>query len=133
MKENRTQKLDKEKIDNRRDQKMKKKLLVGIMAILIIISAISIFQVLSRTNTIEQKMQIYLASKGYNHNDIANIEVKHSFLNILLSYNQWTILVEYSDEPDVLYHYTIKNNQIVPSGISGGSIEMEKEDLKHRD
>ena len=49
-------------------------------------------------------------------------------MNILLSYNEWTIDVVFEDEPTTIYKYTLKDGIIVESGVSGTT---DKEDLKH--
>lgn len=108
---------------------MKKKvfLAIGIMVMLLIFGVITYVSV--GTNKAENQMKLYLQDKGYDDAEIANIDVTHSFLNIVLSYNEWVITVKYVDEPDVNYIYTIKDDQIAVAGISGGIID--KEDLKH--
>ena len=70
----------------------------------------------------------YLEEKGYMHTEIQSIDVNHSFLNIILSYNEWSIAVVYTDEPTSIYYYHIKNGSIVEDGVSGTT---DKEDLKH--
>jgi hypothetical protein len=82
------------------------------------------------TKNTEKLMWAYLEEKGYAAAEIQNIDVKHSFLNIILSYNEWTIQVQYADEPDATYIYTVKNGQIKDSGITGS---VDKEDLKHKE
>lgn len=70
----------------------------------------------------------YLEQENYSETDIQSLEVKHSFMNILLSYNEWTIEVVYEDEPTSVYKYTLRDGSIVESGVSGTT---DKEDLKH--
>lgn len=41
---------------------------------------------------------------------------------------QWIINVVYEDEPTSVYKYTLKDGNIVESGVSGTT---DKEDLKH--
>lgn len=42
--------------------------------------------------------------KGYEESEI-QINVKHSVLNIILSYEEWVISVVFNDEPNVIYYY----------------------------
>lgn len=66
--------------------------------------------------------------KKYTKTDIHSVTVKHSFTNLILSYNEWTIDVIYADEPASVYKYTLKNNEIIKTGVSGTN---NKENLKH--
>ena len=107
---------------------MKKKLMTGICIFLAIIILGSFLYVGIGKNTIENKMRDYLKQNNYSETDIQSIEVKHSFVNILLSYNEWTIDVVYEDEPTSVYSYTLKDGTIVESGVS---VTTDKENLKH--
>ena len=80
------------------------------------------------SNRIENKAWDYLKQNNYSETDIKSLDVKHSFVNILLSYNEWIIDVVFEDEPDSVYKYTFKGGEIVQSGVSGTT---NKEDLKH--
>jgi hypothetical protein len=106
---------------------MKKRLTIIVASILVIALTCFIY-VLGGTKNSEKLMWEYLKAKGYAAEQIENIDVKHSFLNILLSYNEWIIRVQYVDEPEAIYLYTIKDGQIKDAGISGS---VDKEDLKH--
>ncbi len=107
---------------------MKKKVIIGICIFLTVVILGSFLYVGISKNTIENKMWDYLKQENYSETDIQSIEVKHSFANILLSYNEWIINVVYEDEPTSVYKYTLKDGNIVESGVSGTT---DKEDLKH--
>lgn len=107
---------------------MKKKVITGCCILLVLIILGGFLYVGIGRNTLENKMWDYLKQENYTETDIQSIEVKHSFANILLSYNEWTIDVVYEDEPTSIYKYTLKDGNIVESGVSGTT---EKEDLKH--
>ena len=107
---------------------MKKKILIIVISILVIIALTCSIYVFWGAKNAEKLMWEYLVTKGYTTEHIENIDVKHSFLNIILSYNEWTIKVQYADELNALYMYTIKDGQIKEGGISGS---VDKEDLKH--
>lgn len=80
------------------------------------------------TKNAEKLMLEYLNETGYMKSEIKSIDVNHSFLNIFLSYNEWSIGVVYFDEPTSTYYYHIKNDNIVEGGVSGTT---DKESLKH--
>lgn len=101
-------------------------LAVGILAVIVLTCFIYVF--IGTKNT-ERLMWAYLEDKGYTAEKIQRIDVNHSFLNIILSYNEWNIRVQYADEPDAIYIYTVKNRQIKDAGVSGS---VDKEDLKHK-
>ena len=107
---------------------MKKKVITGCCILLVLIILGGFLYVGIGRNTLENKMWDYLKQENYTETDIQSIEVKHSFANILLSYNEWTIDVVYEDEPTSIYKDTLKDGNIVESGVSGTT---EKEDLKH--
>lgn len=81
-------------------------------------------------NNIRNKTWNYLKQKNYSEADIQSIEVKHSFANIILSYNEWSVRVVYEDEPTSVYIYTLRDGDIDESGVSGTT---DKEDLRHID
>ena len=107
---------------------MKKKVITGCCILLVLIILGGFLYVGIGRSNLESKMWDYLKQENYTEADIQNIEVKHSFANILLSYNEWTIEVVYEDEPTSVYKYTLRDGSIVESGVSGTT---DKEDLKH--
>ncbi|MDD4729735.1 MAG: DUF3139 domain-containing protein [Dysgonamonadaceae bacterium] len=106
---------------------MKRKGIILAVIMVVIILSCSIY-VFAGTKKAEKLMWEYLDEKGYMTTEIQSIDVNHSFMNIILSYNEWNIAVVYSDEPTSIYSYHIKNSSIVESGVSGTT---DKEDLKH--
>ena len=107
---------------------MKKKIITGFCILLVLIILGGFLYVGIGRNNLENQMWDYLKQENYTEADIQSIEVKHSFANILLSYNEWIIEVVYEDEPTSVYKYTLRDGSIVESGVSGTT---EKEDLKH--
>lgn len=102
-------------------------IVIGILVVIVLTCSIYVF---AGTKNIEKLMWVYLEDKGFTTEEIQSINVKHSFLNIILSYNEWSIHVQYADEPDATYIYTVKNGQIRQAGVSGS---VDKEDLKHKE
>ena len=80
------------------------------------------------SSNVEKKAWDYLEIKGYQEEKIQSLEVTHSFLNVILSYDEWKIKVVYADEPTSTYSYRIVDGKIVEGGVSG---TIDKEDLKH--
>lgn len=101
-----------------------------IIAIILVVIALSCFvYMLIGAKNAEKLMWGYLEYGRYTAEQIKNIDVNHSFLNIILSYNEWIIKVQYVDEPNAIYSHTIKDGRIVETGVFG---DVDKEDLKHR-
>jgi len=68
---------------------------------------------------INHKMETYLKDKGDKDSEVKSTEVSHSFINVFLSYNEWTVSVMYNDEPNAIYYYNYSKGSISPGGISG--------------
>lgn len=109
---------------------MKRKAFFIAASILAVVILACFIYVFAGTKRAERLMREYLADQGYAAAEIQSVDVKHSFLNIALSYNEWSIRVQYVDEPGALYYYTVKDGQIKAAGVSGN---VDKEDLKHID
>ena len=100
-------------------------LAIALTIILAVFSYVSIGKIF-----INHKMEDYLTNRGFKGNVVKSIEVKHSFLNVALSYNEWVIWVRYNDEPKALYFYTYNKGTISPTGVAG---VPEGEIYKHGD
>ena len=111
-----------------KNKNMKKKGIIICCVILAIVILGACLYVGIGSKNIEGKMWDYLEQENYSKTDIQSIKVKHSFTNILLSYNEWIIEVVFEDEPTSVYKYTLRDGSIVESGVSGTT---EKDDLSH--
>ena len=80
---------------------------------------------------IENKVHNHLKINNIKKTDLKKMHIKYSLLNFFLSYNVWTISVEYKDEPGVNYMYSYKNKKIIFTGIAGGEINKDKSEYKH--
>ena len=69
-----------------------------------------------------------LEYRGYTVQDVSEIKINHSYLNRLLSYNEWRISVEFEKEPDILFWFTYKDNKIVFQGVSSETM-IDKESI----
>ena len=97
-----------------------------VLIILIIITIILSYKAIFR-NIIKNKTYDYLETKGYIKEDIRNIEIKHSFLNKLLSYNEWRIFVEFESNPNIIFAFTYRNKEIIKQGVSGTPMPNKEE------
>jgi len=89
-----------------------------IVILLIICIVIMLTYKIIAGNIVRDKTYDYLETKGYAQEDISNIEIKHSFLNKLLSYNEWRIFVEFKSEPNIIFAFTYRNKEILKQGVT---------------
>lgn len=107
---------------------MKKKQVIIAAVAVVIMGMIGITYVWQGSELVEVQTHSYLLDKGYTNADISTIEIKHSFLNLILSYNEWTSTVVFMDEPTIQYHFTWKDSAIISAGVSGEI--LDKANLK---
>ena len=107
-----------------------KKLFAIIFIILILALSLNVVvqQKFIRTYTYTE-----LEYRGYISQDIHEIEIKHSYLNRLLSYNEWRVSVEFKEVPDVLFWFTYRDNKIVFQGVSSDMIQNKEEYVDYSD
>ena len=107
--------------------KKKKAFIIGVVVLVVIIFALSmnifVMQKLIKTYTYTE-----LEYRGYTTQDISEIKIKHSYLNRILSYNEWIISVEFKKEPDVLFRFTYRNDKIIFEGVSSEPM-LDKEEI----
>ena len=99
----------------------------------IIVLFIAIISVLFLNVFIQQKfIRTYtyteLEYRGYTRKDISEIKVKHSYLNRILSYNEWRISVEFEKKPNILFWFTYRDNKIIFQGVSSEPM-LDKESV----
>ncbi len=111
---------------------MKKKYIILIIIILIIIVGIFFYKIIAGNN-IKNKTYDFLEEKGYTRKDIEDIEIKHSFINKILSYNEWRIFVEFEREEDIIFAFTYRNKKIVKQGIKSDEYQLTKEEINEYD
>lgn len=114
--------------DEESEPMKKNKVFIVCGALLVVAIIISNLYVGIRSNQIENKMWDYLKENNYVETEIKSVDVKHSYMNVLLSYNEWVISVVFEDEPESVYKYTLRDGEIVQSGVSGTT---DVKDLKH--
>lgn len=69
-----------------------------------------------------------LEYRGYTAQDVKEIEIKHSYLNRILGYNEWRILVEFEKIPEILFCFTYRDDKIVFQGVSSEPL-LDKESI----
>ena len=89
-----------------------------------IIAAVSLIMVALCLNVFVQQKFIKtytfteLEYRGYTAQDVSEIKIMHSYLNRILSYNEWRISVEFVEEPNVLFWFTYRDGKIIFQGVS---------------
>lgn len=113
-------------------EKMKKKILIGILSIVLIAVTGSVIYVSNGSGVRERAVIEYLENKGYSQSQIQSVQAKYSFLNIILGYQAWGVEVVFADEQNVIYGYRYDSETGVSQGsVSGGDKNTQKENLKH--
>ena len=107
--------------------KRKKIIILGII-VLIVIVLILYLNVFVQRKFIKTYTYTELEYRGYTAQDISEIKIKHSYLNRLLSYNEWRISVEFEKEPNILFWFTYRDNKIVFQGVSSEPM-LDKESV----
>lgn len=103
----------------------RKRIIISVLAFLLIALFLNVFvqQKFIKTYTYTE-----LEYRGYASEDIKEIQINHSYLNRLLSYNEWRISVEFEQIPDVLFWFTYRDNKIVFQGVSSEPM-LDKEEI----
>ncbi len=96
----------------------RKKLFMAASMVLIVFIVMLCLNVLVKQKFIQTYTYTELEYRGYTAQDVSAIEIKHSYLNRMLGYNEWRISVEFEQEPDILFWFTYRDNQIVFQGVS---------------
>ena len=111
---------------------MKKKLKISLGIILVLALAIVSYKLMAN-NSIKDKTYSHLETIGYTQNDIDNVEIKHSFINKLLGYNEWRIFVEFESEPDIIFAFTYRDKQIIRQGITSKVTQLDIAEIEEYD
>ena len=107
--------------------KKKKVLIISAVVLVIIAFALSL-NVFIMQKFIKVYTYTELENRGYTAQDVSEIIIKHSYLNRILSYNEWIISVEFKKEPDILFRFTYRNDKIIFEGVSSEPI-LDKEEI----
>lgn len=96
----------------------RKKVFIRTIIVLIVITVVLCLNVFVQQKFIKTYTYAELEYRGYTAQDVSEIKIKHSYLNRILSYNEWRISVEFEKEPDVFFWFTYRDNKIIFQGVS---------------
>ena len=102
---------------------MKKKLIISLI---VVILALVSYKIIGSV-IVSKKTSEFLEAKGYVESDIKKIKVNHSFINGILSYGEWSVLVEFINEPNINFGFAYKNKMIIFKGVHNN--QKSKEEL----
>lgn len=106
----------------------RKKIFIGITMVLLAIIVALCLNVLVQRKFIKTYTYTELKNRGYTAQDVRAVEIKHSYLNRILSYNEWRISVEFEKEPEVFFWFTYRDDKIIFQGVSSEPM-LEKESV----
>ena len=104
----------------------RKRFLIASFISLMVFIVVLILNVFIQQKFIKTYTYTELEYRGYTTQDVREIEIKHSYLNKILSYNEWRISVEFDKEPDVLFWFTYRDDKIIFQGVSSDPM-LDKE------
>ena len=104
------------------------RIMIGIVIVFMVVLVGLCLNVFVQQKFIRTYTYTELENRGYTSQDVEEVEIKHSYLNRILSYNEWRISVEFEQEPDVLFWFTYRNNAIVFQGVSSEPM-LDKEEI----
>lgn len=107
--------------------KKKKALMISAVVLVVIVFALSL-NVFVMQKFIKTYTYTALEYRGYTSQDVSELKIKHSYLNRILSYNEWIISVEFKKEPDILFQFTYRDDKIVFEGVSSEPM-LDKEEI----
>jgi len=105
-----------------------KKVFKTIIIVLLAIIVLLCLNVLVQKKFIKTYTYTELENRGYTTQDVSEIKIKHSYINRILSYNEWRISVEFEEEPNILFWFTYRDNKIVFQGVSSEPM-LNKEEI----
>lgn len=106
----------------------KKKVFTTIIIVSLLFTVVLCLNVFVQQKFIKTYTYTELEYRGYTVQDVSEIKIKHSYLNRILSYNEWRISVEFKEEPDVLFWFTYRDDKIVFQGVSSEHM-LDKEEV----
>ena len=104
---------------------MKNKKIIIIVILVAIIVALIAYSLIGGAIVKNKTAEYLKENKGCSTNLIKSIKVKHSYMNLILSYDEWSISVRFTDEPHVEYGFTKKNGEIIFRGVNDNQSEKE--------
>ena len=96
----------------------RRKMIITTIIVLAVITVVLCLNVLIQQKFIRTYTYTELEYRGYTAQDITEVKIKHSYLNRILSYNEWRISVEFKKQPAILFWFTYRDNEIIFQGVS---------------
>ena len=98
---------------------------MGVFVVIVLVLSLNVFimQKFIKTYTYTE-----LEYRGYTAQDVREIKIKHSYLNRILSYDEWIISVEFKEEPDILFQFTYRDDKLILQGVSSEPM-LDKEEI----
>ena len=96
----------------------RKKIVISATMVLIVLIVGLCLNVFVQQKFIKTYTYTELEYRGYAVQDVSEIKIKHSYLNRILSYNEWRISVEFEKVPDILFWFTYRDNKVIFQGVS---------------
>ena len=93
----------------------RKKIFLSVFILIVAALCLNVFVQQKFINTYTYTELEYI---GYTAQDVREIKIEHSYLNRILSYNEWRISVEFVEEPNVLFWFTYRDGNIIFQGVS---------------
>ena len=106
-----------------------KKAFKTIIIVLLILIILLYLNVLIQKKFIKTYTYTELENRGYTPQDVSEIKIDHSYINRILSYNEWRISLEFEEKPDILFWFTYRENKIIFQGVSPEPM-LDKEEIK---
>ena len=100
----------------------------GIIAVLIVLVSVLCLNVWVQQKFIKTYTYTELEYRGYEVQDVSKIQIKHSYINRILSYNEWRISVEFEKQPGILFWFTYRDDKIIFQGVSSDPM-LDKESI----
>lgn len=81
-----------------------RKMIITTIIALAVITVVLCLNVWVQQKFIKTYTYTELEYRGYTAQDISEVKIKHSYLNRILSYNEWRISVEFKKQPAILFY-----------------------------
>jgi len=106
----------------------KRNIVIGIIIIAVIAVIVLLLSLSTKDNqSMESIANDYLVAQGVEISETKDIIVKKSIKSSLLFSDEWTISVEYHDEPGIFYMYLYKDGKIEFTGVAGSESKDRSE------
>jgi len=115
---------------------MKKKLIRIMFSVFLVILTVPIgcaVYVIHGTDTRKSYVLEYLEKMGYSSSEIHEVNVEHSFSEILSDDDHWRVSVIFSDEPSAHYDYICKGEANISQAGGFKWTTADDNKLKHID